>query len=151
LQRSTDGRNYSGIYSIFATATRCQQPFDYTDAQPAKGVNYYRLKITDADGKITYSSIVSLINAVKGIDVMNIAPNPIVNSAFNLKVSAAAKTTMQVVITDMQGRILQQQSVNLIAGFNSIPMYVGKLATGTYQLVGNTDDGKTKVLRFVIQ
>lgn len=151
LQRSTDGRNYSGIYNIFATATRCQQPFDYTDAQPAKGINYYRLKITDADGKITYSTVVSLINAVKGIDVMNIAPNPIVNSAFNLKISAAAKTTMQVVITDMQGRILQQQSVNLIAGFNSIPMHVGKLAAGTYQLVGNTEDGKTKVLRFVIQ
>jgi len=151
LQRSTDGRNYSAIYSIFATATRCQQPFDYTDAQPAKGVNYYRLKITDADGKITYSTIVSLINAVKGIDVMNIAPNPIVNSSFNLKVSAAAKINMNIVITDMQGRLLLQQSVNLAAGFNSIPMNVGKLAAGTYQLVGNTDEGKTKVLRFVIQ
>lgn len=151
LQRSTDGRNYSSIYSIFATALRCQQPFDYTDNQPAKGINYYRLKITDADGKVTYSSIVSLINAVKGIDVMNIAPNPIVNSTFNLKVSAAAKTKMDIVITDMQGRILQQQSVNLIAGFNSIPMNAGKLAAGTYQLVGNTDEGKTKVLRFVIQ
>lgn len=151
LQRSTDGRNYSGIYSIFATATRCQQPFDYTDNQPAKGINYYRLKITDADGKVTYSSIVSLINAVKGIDVMNIAPNPIVNSAFNLKVSAAAKTKMEIVITDMQGRILQQQSVNLLAGFNNIPMNVRNLAAGTYQLVGYTEEGKTKVLRFVIQ
>ncbi len=151
LQRSTDGRNYSAIYSVFATATRCQQPFDYTDNQPAKGINYYRLKITDADGKITYSSIVSLINAVKGIDVMNIAPNPIVNNAFNLKVSSASKASMQIVITDMQGRILQQQAVNLAAGFNSIPMNVAKLAAGTYQLVGNTEDGKTRVLRFVIQ
>lgn len=151
LQRSTDGRNYSTIYSVFATATRCQQPFDYTDNQPAKGINYYRLKITDADGKITYSSIVSLINAVKGIDVMNIAPNPIVNNAFNLKVSSASKASMQIIITDMQGRILQQQAVNLAAGFNSIPMNVAKLAAGTYQLVGNTEDGKTRVLRFVIQ
>lgn len=151
LERSTDGRNYSSIYSIFATALRCQQPFDYTDNQPAKGINYYRLKMTDADGKVTYSTTVTLINAVKGIDVMNIAPNPIVNNAFNLKVSAAVKTNMQIVITDVQGRILQQQSVNLAAGFNSIPVNVGRLAAGTYQLVGNTDEGKTKVLRFVIQ
>jgi len=151
MERSTDGRNYSSIYSIFATAVRCEQPFNYTDNQPAKGINYYRLKMTDADGKVTYSTTVTLINAVKGIDVMNIAPNPVVNNAFNLKVSAAAKTKMEIVITDMQGRILQQQSVSLIAGFNSIPMNVGKLAAGTYQLVGNTEDGKTKVLRFVIQ
>jgi hypothetical protein len=151
LERSTDGRNYNSIYSIFATAVRCQQPFDHTDNQPAKGVNYYRLKMTDADGKITYSSIVSLINAVKGFEVMNIAPNPIVNGSFNLKVSAAAKAQMEVVIADMQGRILEKRSVSMIAGFNSIPMNVRNLAAGTYQLFGNTEDGRTKTLRFVIQ
>jgi len=151
LERSKNGIDYETIFSEHATALRCQQPFNYTDNQPAKGINYYRLKMTDADGKVTYSIVVTLINAVKGIDVMNIAPNPVVNSAFNLKVSAAAKTKMEIVITDMQGRILQQQSVSLIAGFNSIPMNVRKLAAGTYQLVGITEDGKTKVLRFVIQ
>jgi len=151
MERSTDGRNYSSIYNIFATALRCQQPFNYTDNQPAKGINYYRLKMTDADGKITYSTVVTLINAVKGIDVMNIAPNPIVNGAFNLKVSTAEKIQMELVITDMQGRILQKQSVPMIAGFNSIPMNVRNLAAGTYQLFGNTADGRTRVLRFVVQ
>ena len=151
VERSIDDRNYSSIYSITATALRCQQPFDYTDNQPAKGVNYYRLKMTAVDGKVTYSSIVSLINASKGIDVMNIAPNPVVNGGFNLKVSAAEKVQMQLQITDMQGRILQTQAVSLIAGFNSIPVNVKNLAAGTYQLFGNTVDGRTRVLRFVIQ
>ncbi len=151
MERSTDGRNYSPIYSIFATAVRCQQPFNYTDNQPAKGINYYRLKMTDADGKVTYSTVVPLINADKGIDVMNIAPNPVVNSSFNLKVSAAAKTQMVIVITDMQGRLVQRQVLNLIAGFNTIPLNVKNLAAGTYQLVGNTEGEKTRVLRFVIQ
>ncbi|MEO6542143.1 MAG: T9SS type A sorting domain-containing protein, partial [Ferruginibacter sp.] len=151
LERSTDGRNYNSIYSIFATAIRCQQPFNYSDNQPATGVNYYRLKMTDADGKITYSSIVSLINAVKGMEVMNIAPNPIVNGSFNLKMSAAEKMQMELVITDMQGRILHKQSVSMSAGFNSIPVNVSKLAAGTYQLFGNTGEGRTRVLRFVIQ
>lgn len=151
MERSTDGRNYSSIYSIFATALRCQQPFNYTDAQPAKGTNYYRLKMTDADGKVTYSTVVPLINATKGIDVMTIAPNPVVNSAFNLQISSADKTQMELVITDMQGRIVRRQSVNLIAGFNTIPMNVKNLAAGTYQLFGYAADEKTRVLRFVIQ
>ncbi|MEO6254082.1 MAG: T9SS type A sorting domain-containing protein [Ferruginibacter sp.] len=151
LQRSTDGRNFNSIYSIFATAVECQQPFNYTDNQPAAGVNYYRLKMTDADGKVTYSSIVSLINAVKGFEIMNIAPNPIVNRAFNLKISAAEKMQVELVITDMQGRVMQKQSVSMIAGFNSIPVNVHNLASGTYQVFGNTADGRTKTLRFVIQ
>ena len=151
MERSTDGRNYSSIYSIFATALRCQQPFNYTDNQPAKGVNYYRLKMTDADGKVTYSTVVSLINASKGFDVLNIAPNPVVNSSFDLKISSAEKAQIELIITDMQGRILQKQSVNVIAGFNSIPMNVKNMAAGTYQLFGNTADGRTRVLRFVIQ
>ncbi len=151
LERSTDGRNYFSIYSIFATAVRCQQPFNYTDNQPAAGVNYYRLKMTDADGKINYSSIVSLINAVKGFEIMNIAPNPIVNRAFNLRISAAEKMQMEVMITDMQGRVVEKRSLNLVAGFNSIPMNVSKLAAGTYQLYGNTAGERTRVLRFVVQ
>jgi hypothetical protein len=94
---------------------------------------------------------VPLINDTKGFDVMDIAPNPVVNGAFTLKISAAEKTKMDIVITDMQGRILQRQPISLIAGFNQLPMQVGKLAAGTYQLFGYTADGKTRVLRFVIQ
>jgi hypothetical protein len=151
MERSTDGRNYNSIYSIFATAVRCQQPFNYTDNAPAKGTNYYRLKMTDADGKVTYSSIVPLINAVKGFDMLNIAPNPVVNSSFNLQISSAEKTQITIVITDMQGRVLKTQAVNMIAGFNNIPINVKNLAAGTYQLFGKTADGRTRVLRFVIQ
>ncbi|HMI79578.1 MAG TPA: T9SS type A sorting domain-containing protein, partial [Ferruginibacter sp.] len=151
MERSTDGRSYSSIYSITATALQCQSPFNYTDAQPAAGVNYYRLKMTDANGKVAYSGVVSLINAVKGFDIMNIAPNPIVSGRFNLNVSAAQKAQMNVVVTDMQGRVMQQQTISLIAGFNAIPMNVTKLSAGTYQVYGITEDGRSKVLRFVIQ
>ena len=105
----------------------------------------------DVDGKISYSAVVPLINAAKGIDVMNIAPNPIVNGSFNVKISTAEKTQVELVIIDIQGRVLQKQSVPMIAGFNQIPMSVKNLAAGTYQLFGNTADGRTRVLRFVIQ
>jgi autotransporter-associated beta strand protein len=151
MERSIDGRNYSSIYSIYATALRCQQPFDYTDASPAAGVNYYRLKMTDANGKITYSSTVSLLNASKGIDILSIAPNPIVGGKFDLRVSAAQKTQMDIIITDMQGRVMQKRTVSMIAGFNAIPVNVSRFATGTYQVYGTTADGRSKVLRFVVQ
>jgi hypothetical protein len=151
IERSTDSRNFTGIYTINATALQCQQPFNYTDAYPVTGVNHYRLKMTDAHGKVTYSSMVTLINADKGFDITGIAPNPVVNSSFELKLSTAQKIQMDIVITDMQGRLMQKQTINTIPGFNTIPVHVAKLAAGTYQVFGNTAEGRSKVLRFVIQ
>ena len=151
MLRSTDGRNFADIYSINATALQCQQPFNYTDTYPAAGINYYRLKMTDANGKISYSTIVSLINADKGFDIMNIVPNPVVNGKFELKVIAAQKANIEIIITDMQGRVIQKQTVNTIAGFNTVPVNVANLAAGTYHLFGNTAEGRSGVLRFVVQ
>jgi len=58
---------------------------------------------------------------------------------------------MDIVITDMQGRVVERKTVTLIAGFNSIDMNEAKLTPGVYQLFGNTADGKTKTLSFIKQ
>ncbi len=151
LQRSGDGRAYSGIHTVNATAAQCLQPFGYTGHQPLAGINYYRLKIKDANGKISYSNIVPLINADNGFYVMNISPNPVVGGNFKLNVSAAYKMQMDIVITDMQGRLIQKQAINMIAGFNTIPVNVTSLARGTYQMYGITAESRSRILRFVIQ
>lgn len=151
LERSSDGRTFTSVYSVTATALQCQQPFSHTDVNPVAGVNYYRLKMTDANGKVSYSNIVSLINASKGFDIRGIAPNPIVAGRFNLQVSAAQAANMNIVITDMQGRVLQRQSASLTAGFNEVPVNVRNLAAGTYQVAVYTADGRAGVQRFVVQ
>ena len=149
LERSADSRNFTGINSITADAVRCNQPFNYTDTDPLKGMNYYRLKNTDADGKITYSSIVALLNAVKGFEIISIAPNPVVSNNFKLNVASAQTGKMDIVIFDMQGRLVNRQSISLIAGFNSLPLNVVSLATGTYTIRASMANEEPKLMRFV--
>ncbi len=151
LERSADARNFSSIYSITATALRCQQPFDYSDAQPLNGMNYYRLKMTDADGKITYSNTIALLNAAKGFELMSIAPNPVTGGTFKLNATAATPTKMELVISDMMGRVVKRQTVSLIAGYNSINMNITNLAAGTYNIYGTAADDRSGVMRFVKQ
>jgi len=151
LERSSDARNYSGIYNITADAARCQQPFDYTDTDPLQGMNYYRLKIVDADGKVTYSTTVALLNATKGFDIVSIAPNPVVSNNFKLNVASAQAGKIEIVIFDMQGRLVNKQTLSLIAGFNSLPVNVATLSPGTYTIKGNMADDRSKVIRFVKQ
>jgi hypothetical protein len=151
LERSSDSRNYSGLYTITADAARCQQPFDYIDASPLKGMNYYRLKIVDADGHVTYSTTVALLNAAKGFDIISIAPNPVVTDNFKLNVASAVAGKLEIVIFDMQGRLVNKPTVSLIAGFNSLPINVANLSPGTYTIKGSMIDDQTKVIRFVKQ
>ncbi len=151
LERSGDSRNFSGINTIVADAVRCDQPFNYIDAQPLKGMNYYRLKMIDADGKITYSSIVALLNAVKGFGIISIAPNPVVDGNFKLNVTNAVASKMDITIVDMQGRLVQKQNLSAIAGFNSLTINVNNLAAGTYTIQVTVADEKSRIVRFVKQ
>jgi len=151
LERSADTRDFVSINSISATSVRCDQPFNYTDAQPSADINYYRLKIVDADGKITYSNTIALINATKGFALMNIAPNPVRGNSFKLNATSASANKMELVISDMQGRVVNRQTISLTAGFNSTDINVGGLAPGTYNIYGLTGDYKSGLIRFVKQ
>ena len=98
--------------------------------------------MTNPNVKITYSSIVPLINVDKGIDVTNILPNPVAGGSFKLGVSTAQQARVEIVITDMQGRLMKKQTEKAIAGFNILPVEVKNFAKGTYQLFINTNEGR---------
>lgn len=149
LERSADGLNFNSIYNITAPALRCNQPFDHTDANTLPGVNYYRLKMISADGKVDYSNIVVLINNSKGFDIFSISPNPVVNGSFHLNLFSSSAAPVEIKIMDMQGRVVEQQTRNITAGLNSINFNVNKLASGTYAISASTDKDKSRVLRFV--
>lgn len=151
LQRSSNGQLYSDITSIAADAARCNQPFNYTDAAPLPGMNYYRLKITDADGKVSYSATVVLLNAVKGIGIISIAPNPVVNQTLLLNITSAKTTPLGINIFDMQGRLVSRQSISLVAGYSSLPVNVARLTPGTYTMSVVADGEQPAKIRFVKQ
>ena len=152
LERGSNGRSFTAINSITASALRCDLPFTYSDAQPLAGANYYRLKMIDADGKVSYSGVVVLLNKEKGLEIVSINPNPVtVDGMFKLNVTSAQATKLNLVIVDMQGRIVNQQVLAVANGFNSLTVNVATLSTGTYQVYGTSSEGKTKVLSFVKQ
>jgi hypothetical protein len=150
VQHSNDGRNFDALYTESASSVRCLQPFDYTDANIISATNYYRLKVVDVDGKITYSQVVAIINKDKGFELLSLMPN-LVRSTALLNVSSAAATKMQIVVTDISGKVVSRQSVLLIAGSNQVPLNFGSLAAGSYSLSTYTAEGVLKTIRFVKQ
>ena len=150
LERSADRRNFKGINVINATALQCQQPFSYTDAVPLSGINYYRLKYTDADGLTKYSNTIAILNKDKGIEFVSLMPNP-VKTVSTLNIASATASKMDIRVIDITGKQLSKQTVSLIAGSNLIPLNFENLVTGTYEVVCYSEDGQIKSLRFVKQ
>lgn len=150
IERSTDGRTFTTINSFSASAVRCQQPFEYSDNNAAAGKNYYRIKVTEDNGKTFYSSIISLLNASDGFDIAAVLPTLVTNSAV-LNVSAAKKTQVTISIADYAGRKQQQQVYSLVAGSNQLVINTAGLASGTYVVTGITAAGQTATARFIKQ
>ena len=150
IERSSNGREFSSIGGLEATRARCGQPFDFSDNKPGAGINYYRIKMTDPDGTISYTNVVAINGKNRGVEIVSLQPT-LVNSEAVLYVAAASAGKLELVISDMTGKRIQTQTISVVEGENKLPLHLGALAAGVYHLSGFTADGKTSVIRFVKQ
>jgi len=67
IERSTDGRDYDAIGEIKGAGNSNNEiTYEFTDEKPFVGINYYRIKQTDYDGKYSYSDIKSVRHTTAG-------------------------------------------------------------------------------------
>lgn len=76
VEKSTG--NGSAFTSLGMLTSSGQGTYSLLDTKPAEGTNQYRLKITDLNGTVTYSKIVSLLysHGANTVSVISVYPNP---------------------------------------------------------------------------
>jgi trimeric autotransporter adhesin len=125
----------------------------------AMGTSTARLVYTTSQNFGTGAWVVSNIGGITGIvtgtpnlnsDIFSarLLPN-IVNNQAILRVMSRRAMNVEWAVTDLQGRVVMKFSKPILAGQNDINLKLGQLAGGTYQIVGYTDKGTTKVIPFV--
>ena len=108
--------------------------YAYTDKNPPRRSRgaYYRLKQVDFDGKFTYSNVVFIKEeAVTELALSALFPNP-TKQLLNIVLETPAGQKVQIIIADIAGKIVQQQTLELVKGTNNKVMNVAALAKGTY-------------------
>ncbi|HEY0751036.1 MAG TPA: immunoglobulin domain-containing protein, partial [Chitinophagaceae bacterium] len=75
-------------------------------------------------------------------------PN-VVNGRSVLRVNVRRAMKIDWAVTDMNGRVIMRFVQQLMPGQTDLPLQLGNLANGTYQLYGFTNKGKTQLLRFI--
>ena len=115
VERSRDGATFEIIGFVRGNGnSTSQKDYGFTDNQPFAGINYYRLKQTDFDGKYEYSNTISLKNASTTNGVF-VYPNPssesitIDLSNWNNNYKSGDVSTFE--LQDLQGRTLLQGSL----------------------------------------
>jgi Secretion system C-terminal sorting domain len=130
VEHGTDGRNFSSIGEVTASGNSTViRNYSFSDNTPARGVNYYRLRVVDIDNSGKYSAIRSVRN--EGSADIAIYPNP-VKAILNVKINADKADKGEVVITDISGKIILTKMVVIAQGINLVPLNINKLAAGAY-------------------
>jgi PKD repeat protein len=151
LERSSNS-NFTvtdAIYSANVSAALCNNPFSFTDAQPLTNNNYYRLKVTDANG-IRYSNIVLLSNRNMEVELISLIPNPIKQDGFaTLNIQSTKNKQLTIVVTDMVGKKLMQSKANVTVGNNKVYIDFSSLSNGVYHISTFTNEGNSNKISFL--
>lgn len=144
IQRSANAKDFVSIGTVAATGGASSgASYHFTVTEPWQGNNFYRLKIVDQDGSISYSNIVLLKN--EGSIQLSVYPNPTASLLYIVLPSVNNTTTVPAAIYDMQGKIVLQTILQ--TGTNNA-LKVDALAAGTYTIQCKIG-GQFFVLRFM--
>ncbi|MEP7252041.1 MAG: lamin tail domain-containing protein [Ginsengibacter sp.] len=148
VERSGTLQDFNGIYTSTEAQARCASPFDFTDSRPLNGENYYRLKIADVDGHITYSKISVVSNTEIKKDILQIIPNT-VSSAANIHYFANQPGKVQLMVVDVQGKIVKQITLRANAGNNKITLQTENFTKGLYHVGLFSNNEKIAASKFM--
>ena len=136
VERSADGNSFTTL-AITAPANNAGHAAAYSiqDAAPLEGYNYYRIKSTDINGKITYSNIVNVLLEHNSVPLITIYPNPIINGTINLQLKNLPEGMYAIRLMNKAGQVLITKQIHHAAGSSSEQLQLDKYtAHGLYQL-----------------
>ena len=147
VERSSDGKDWIAIGTIQAAGNiSVEQNYSFTDAAPADGTNYYRLRIVDIDN----SSVLSLIKTAtfRATELVILtAPNP-ATSFLNINVSAPGNQPYRLRLVNRVGQIVYNQKQT--ASTQRLQLNVSNYAEGTYFVEVSNTSGLRKISQVMI-
>lgn len=142
VERSIDGRSYTVIGKVDGN-TGYNNSFIFIDDQPNREINFYRLRITDLNNRITYSNILVLKNFTSG--AAKIYPNPAVSAA-TLYFESVQPGKMQLSVFKYDGRLIVKSDVQIVKGANYIGLDLKNLVSGIYFVAIGETNARVKLV-----
>ncbi len=148
VEKSNSGFDFYSLTKIAGAGNSTQQlKYSVTDISPFQGVNYYRLKQTDYDGKFDYSKIIS-INVESSSSENSIYPNPNEGKSFYINLPNSGYRNILIKIQGLDGKTILSETVYEPGTFEFFPSV--KLTSGVY-IISIFDNLNFSIIKLVIK
>jgi Secretion system C-terminal sorting domain len=137
VERLDSAGKFVSIANVDATnGGKQNKTYHLTDAKlPNAEKLYYRLKVNDKDGKISYSEVAMVLNKLSSVEERYvISPNPVTGNEIYLQTNIKDIRKLEIAIYDMSGAKKITNTLNIVDGFSRIPINVSNIGTGNYIL-----------------
>ena len=139
IERSADGFNYTDIGTIQGAGNSNElRNYDFEDYRPLSGMNYYRIRQTDFDGRYGFSDVRAIrFNSNVAVSIAPLASSDEITVDTGLE-------SFQILLFDTTGRLVKTSS-----GFYRTALTVSDLQQGIYYLhiKGDSYQGIHKIMR----
>lgn len=150
VERSSDGRNFSKIAQVDATASSAvSKTYAALDAQPLAGLGYYRIKSVGTAGDIQYTNIVR-IQFGSSQPAFTLMSNPVKGKQVRFQLAEVPEGRYQAIVRDMSGKQLTAVTLVHQGAVSTQAIDLPTMATGTYLLELNGEQFR-EVQQILIQ
>jgi len=140
VERSATGHDWAVIGQVAANDTEDQQYF-FTDNAPFTGSNYYRIRQTDLDGRVSYSHVETV--EFSALERVTVYPNP-ATDLVNIRLPAGAELLGML---DVAGK---RVDARLSGREGELHADVSRLPDGVYVLRTRLASGRILTNRLVV-
>jgi trimeric autotransporter adhesin len=147
IERSTDGIQWKALFAVASRGnTALQSNYNGIDAEPLTGINYYRIKQVDVDGRFTYSSIINVKVSTNKASFV-VYPNP-AGTMVNYELqNSGNRVVVDVELKAIDGKLLKKFHVNNTRG----SFLVHDLQAGIYVLKVKDNVGRVENRKLIVQ
>ena len=114
IQRKASNGSWENIgFAEGRGTTQATNNYEFLDENPLRGVNYYRLRQRDFDGRSEISAIVSVdFSMNEEVPVLQLFPNPVTDGVLNLDFSNLENEEMTIRIFTASGQLVSEFQQN---------------------------------------
>lgn len=144
VQRSNNATNFITIGTVFNNNSKDYQFIDTNILLSVSQKCYYKLKIVDRNGSISYSNILPIrINDIlNDIEINAMYPNPF-SANFNIAIEALKEQTVGICIINKMGQELYKKGYKILKGTTILDVNeLTRLPKGNYSLQVFTENKK---------
>ena len=150
VEKSINGKDWELVHFEASKHSSGIARYETSDATPFDGTSYYRLRVTETNGKMFLSDTKKIEINTNKFSLM-VAPNPATTRSYvYINSGSAVASTATLEVINAQGLIVHKEQVRVNPGTNSISLPINTKFTNGRYIVRLTTNDKTYTQSLII-